>query len=290
MKLTNYIRVIIIMQAISFSNMLHSIHFPEEDDTEFGVKATNPKLKIDDDLKMPDPIEDGKIPTLNKTGYMTSDQCNLSLKFIEDAGKATLPVLDIGAAYGITTLPALKLGAQVIANDIDTRHLLLLREQALPKFWERLTLNRYQFPQFTNFPNESLDIILINRVSHFLTPDEMEETLQKAFKWLTPGGRLYIITMSPHHYLLERFLPVYNQRVHNKVIWAGDIPNMHDYAPDLKHQIPQYLHVMDSHSLGAAIKLKGFKIIEESLFDYGHTDIKKANGKGYYGVIAEKSL
>ncbi len=67
------------------------------------------------------------IPTLNKTGYMTTQLDSFSQEFVEYASKDKRRlVLVVGAAYGIATLAALSRGANLICNNIETRHLHLL--------------------------------------------------------------------------------------------------------------------------------------------------------------------
>lgn len=280
---------ILSMMSLIIPNVLPAYHFPENDDTEFGVSASHPDLRIDNDLYIPGSEKDGKIPTLNQTGFMTPDQNLFNNDFINFAAQCQLPVLDVGAAYGLVSLPALSKGAKVVANDIDARHLLLLREQAGMELRDRLFLNKKRFPNETNFPDNSLGAILLCRVAHFLTGREMEEAVTKMAKWLVPGGRIYVVTMSPYHHLLNGFLPTYLKGVEENSPWPGVINHMHEYAPHLKEKIPDFLHVMDSNSLGKGFKDQEFKIIKEDLFDYTRPEAKKSDDKGYYGVIAEKA-
>ena len=274
----------IILKPTSIS----AFYFPEDEDTEFGVSASQPKL-VSKDLQIPQAEEDGKIPTLNQTGFMTPDQNPYNLGFIDFAAACKHPVLDVGAAYGLTSLPALRKGAQVIANDIDLRHLLLLRDQAEEGLRKHLFLNKKRFPKETEFPDNSIGAILLCRIAHFLNAEEMEQSITKMKNWLIPGGRIFVVTMSPYHHLLTEILPNYLEKVKKDVPWPGVITNMHEIAPHLKNQIPNFLHVMDHQSLGKAFERHGLKILEESLFDYTRPKAKKSEGKGYYGIIVEKT-
>jgi len=270
-----------------------AVHFFPEEDTEFGVRATHPGLRIEDDLSVPDPVEDGKIPTLNQTGFMTPDQSVYNEAFLDmirryvESGQPPR-VLDIGAAYGITSIPALELGAKVVANDIDERHLLLLREKVPALLRENLILNKHSFPNEAIFPADSFDIILLCRVGHFFTGEEMESSILKAYSWLKPGGSFIITTLSPYHHIITEFLPVYQKRAESGAPWPGMIDNMHEFAPHLKDKIPNFLHVMDRDSLGVALEKYNFTIRQEGRFDYMRPKAKKSDGQGYYGVIAQK--
>jgi 2-polyprenyl-3-methyl-5-hydroxy-6-metoxy-1,4-benzoquinol methylase len=52
------------------------------------------------------------------------------LDFIRKIEEQPVCVLDIGAGFGVATIPALKDGARVIANDIETSHLDAIRKEA----------------------------------------------------------------------------------------------------------------------------------------------------------------
>ena len=78
-------------------------------------------------LKMPEAEESGFIPTLNQMGFMTSSLDQFSKEFVDYAGKFPLEnSMEIGAAYGVSTVEALKKGAQIIANDLEEKQACLL--------------------------------------------------------------------------------------------------------------------------------------------------------------------
>src|ERR1700741_2662682 len=83
-----------------------------------------------DDSKMPEAEPNGFVRNLNNMGYMTSGLARYSRKFVAFAAETGRPCLDVGAAYGVATLAALEAGARVISNDIEPRHLEILRERA----------------------------------------------------------------------------------------------------------------------------------------------------------------
>ena len=144
---------------------------------------------------MPTPDKQGRILTLNQTGFMKIDLDPISKEFINSAKKSNLPVLEIGAAYGAASIELLKSGASVIANDIDMRHLMLLKDQVPKHCYKNLYLNNQHFPTTTDFPENFFSHILCCRVAHFLTPTEMEIALDKIAKWLAPEGRLFFVIL-----------------------------------------------------------------------------------------------
>ena len=104
--------------------------------------------------------------------------------FIDFATIVEAPVLEIGCAYGVATIPALEKGASVIANDLDERHLTLLKSYAPPSSLERLQLKPGRMPEDLDFPQESLGAVLASRVLNFVHPTKLEQSFHLIFKWL----------------------------------------------------------------------------------------------------------
>lgn len=268
--------------------------FPEEALSQpFGVLANHAGFNHLTHLERPSPQEDGKIPTLNKTGLMTHDRDPFSEAFIDFATVGQKTVLEVGAAYGITTILTLEKGVEsggitYVANDIDPGHLRILQQETPDFLREHLYLNHASFPTEMNFSEGTFDAILLCRVIHLFTPEAMEEGLKKIYQWLKPGGRIYLTAMSPFHHGFKEFLPVYNQRWKEKNDWPGVIKNFHDFFPKIKDISPQYVHIMDDRPLIAALERYNFNIDKSSFYDYDRPNKSKRTGKEYYGVIASK--
>ena len=258
----------------------------------FGTRATSATLRKPS-RAIPPSLEDGRIPTLNQTGYMTSELDEFSDDFINSAAawaEKKLPVVDIGAAYGITAIPALANNGIVIANDIGEEHLLHLRVKAGQELWPHLYLNNKRFPEDLTFPNNSIGAIIMRSVAPYFKPTQMEVALDNANKWLTPGGELYIITISPYHYSLGSFIKTYDEHWDTGNSWPGEILNLKKYIPDLAKDIPNYLHVMDERPLKKALETRGFEIVTSKLFGFARSHSKDPKGIGYYGIKAIKHI
>lgn len=242
-------------------------------------------------LEIPAPASDGKIPTLNQKGYMTPESDKLSNDFIECAaawGKKGIPSVDVGAAYGIISLLALEKGAILIANDVEKRHLLILRKNASKRNLSRLFLNTRSFPEQTTFPANSVGAILLRRVVHFLNPVQLELAMDKVTEWLRPGGSVFIVTMSPFHYSLKGFDAIYEEKLMKGNPWPGEIFNMRSYIPDCAKDIPDYLHVMDTRPLIQALEKRGLVIKQTYLFGYQRPKSRGEDVNGYCAIEAQK--
>ena len=196
-------------------------------------KIPNPEL--------PPPAEDGRIPVYNGDGYASPEPHPLSQEFVEFSPITKYPVLDIGAAYGLTSINTLKKGATVICNEKEKKQLEYIChiKSITPEEKKRLYLKHGSILEI-DFPQESLGGIHISRVMHFFKPDEVELFFQKAYKWLVPNGRLYIITMSQYHYgNPEGFSDYYNKEIKKGTEFPGMIN-------DYKFKNEKYvLHAID---------------------------------------------
>lgn len=293
-KILNIILTVLV--AVSFSDFAQSKNPPlfPKNDNSFGVKADNPALGENVLIQIPVSLKKGEVATLNKKGFMKVDLDDFSKEFIRFSINQKDWVMDVGAAYGVTILPILKGGGKVIANDIDHRHLLVIRKETPRETWKNLYLNYGKFPEDIEIPENSLRAILICRVAHFFKEEEIEETIKKSHKILKPGGKLFFITMSPYHHKLNGFIETYNKRWEKGVKWPGIIADMHKYAPELAPQIPKFVHVIEHRPMKKALEREGFRIEKMSLFNY-HKSKKKKEEKildkeigSYFGFIASK--
>ena len=64
-------------------------------------------------VEMPKSTISGLIPTLNQRGFMSAAPDPFMARFVDHVGGLSGPVLDLGCAYGVATLPALEQGARV---------------------------------------------------------------------------------------------------------------------------------------------------------------------------------
>ncbi|HAB16024.1 MAG TPA: hypothetical protein PLX89_00335 [Verrucomicrobiota bacterium] len=110
--------------------------------------------------KWPKEIERGLIPTDNAMGIMTTELSPAAEAFISHARQAQRPLLEVGAAYGNATLPALGTGATVIANDLSLTELAVLAESAPAGSHRHLVLAPARFPQELKLGEGSLSGVL----------------------------------------------------------------------------------------------------------------------------------
>ncbi len=241
-------------------------------------------------LKCP-PVKDNLISTLNKMGYMMSKPDALNQAFIDFTLIAEAPVLDIGCAYGVATIPALQNGATVIANDPDERHLQLLKSQVPASSLKRLQLKPGRMPDDLDFAEESLGAVLASRVLNFIHPTKLEECFHLIFKWVKRGGQFFYLGGSPWFGTYKSFIPQYEQNRKDHKLWPGFIEHIKDYAsPERAANLPEFVTLLDKDEVKHLMTQAGFKIqaLSYASVDEENPQEMKLDGREYISAIGVK--
>lgn len=231
-----------------------------------------------------------RVITLNKKGRTTLAPNEYSQKFINYAAQCQTPVLDIGVAFGVATIPALEKGATVIANDIEEKHLEILYERTPRKMRSRLLLKWARFPDQLNFPDNSLSAVHASNLLNFLRGEEIDEGVGLIFRWLRPQGKVFINSGTPYAGNIRDFIPIYEERKRKAYKWPGEVDNIQFYSshPTIQ-ELPAFLHLLDDEILAKVFRDAGFRIDVVEMYhranlpDYLHYD-----GRENVGLIATK--
>lgn len=233
----------------------------------------------------------GMIKTKNKMGIMTVENSPPSIAFIEYAKTAKNPLLDIGCAYGAVVIPAILNGANVIGCDLDQEHLTILKNSLPVQYHSQLQTLSASFPHDLNFADESLSAVHISMVLHFMKGEAILAGLRKCYQWLVPGGKLFVVNMTPYLGLFnwQKLSNFYLQRVNSGEQWPGEI-NCKDFAKEgWVDQLPEFAHFFDVDSMRRVTEAAGFCVEDIYYFCYDNIpDEYKTNGKEYVGMIASK--
>lgn len=236
--------------------------------------------------KMPAATIPGLIPTLNDTGFMTDALDAYSARFAAGAGQLSHEVLDIGCAYGVATLAALAAGARVCAADIEPGHLAVLAGRVPAAQRDRLRTVVARMPD-ADFADESFGAILAARVLHFLTGEQVEQVVAKMYRWLVPGGRVYLVADSPYVGPWYQAWPQYEERKRAGDPWPGLIEDYTPYLPPSVEVKPRkrLINPLDPDVLRRVTEAAGF-IVEEAAWLEGARagSLKKTHA----GVIARR--
>lgn len=210
-------------------------------------------------------------------------------RFISQASMSELPVLDIGAAFGIATISALEAGASVIANDLDRAHLTILQSLVTPEQRERLTLLPGSFPYELHLPDSSIGAALMARVAHFFDPPTLQAAAQILFRWLVPGGPLFLTAETPYLGNWSSFHSVYERRKAEGEPWPGFIDDVPQYCSNRAANLPLTMHLLDPEVLTRTFEQAGF-LVEEA-YTFARPEFPpdlQFDGRESVGLIARK--
>ena len=229
----------------------------------------------------------GLIPCLNGRGFMEQDLNNISKSFVEESSELEGLSLDVGCAYGIASIAALKKGSKVLASDMDQAHLDILLKETPEELKDNLTTKLGTLPNI-DFKNESFIAIHCSRCLHFLTPNELIETLRNMYNWIQPGGRIYLITDTCYSGPWKNYLPEFEKKLEAGDPFPGFIENVLDCLPipRLPKGMTPHMNCLDPDTLSRECKSAGFKIITSKYF--GPSRASSNYGKDHAGIIAIK--
>ena len=224
-----------------------------------------------------------------------SDQLNeVSLQFAEFCRvgncKEESPALDIGAAYGTASLEALRVGAWLIANDLDAGHLEELERRAVQQGFKNLRIKHGRYPRQIHFEPCTLGAVHASNIFHFLTGNQLSEGVRAIARWLRPGGKLFVQAATPYQAAFAGFIPEYERRLESGVKWPGWVEKISQYSNHKKLGVmPASIHLLDDRVLPSLVESAG--LIVERVWLYQRADFPKElrlDGRESLGLVAVK--
>jgi SAM-dependent methyltransferase len=143
-----------------------------------------------------------------------------------------------------------------------------------------------------DFTNQRFGAILGSRVLHFLDGPDVDVTLNKMYRWLQPGGKLFLIVDTPYAGVLRKTVPQYLARKQRGEKWPGMVENYASYLPaDWKDVDPPFIHLMDPDILVDACRRANFEI-EHAAFMPRIAKLADADplGRDHVGVICARPM
>ena len=237
----------------------------------------------------PKEVEEGLILTDNAMGVMTAEPSPAAEAFITHASQAGRPLLDVGAAYGNATLPALATGATVIANDLSATELAVLAAAAPAGSARHLVLAPARFPSELKIGDGSLSGVLAAQVLHFLDGPEVELAFQSVFRWLEPGGKFFVVVMTPSLSYYSGLRPAYNERVARGERWPGLFDPRTVASPEWRDRLPPLVHLFEKDLLFRCADEAGFEVETLEYFCFRQFPEKhRTDGREFLTLTARK--
>ncbi|MGV8947952.1 MAG: class I SAM-dependent methyltransferase [Candidatus Paracaedibacter sp.] len=228
------------------------------------------------------------LSTLNNQGYMLTYLHELSRAFVEYSAIATGPVLDIGTAYGYVALEALKKGAFVIANDLESKHLEDLHKRVPKNDLTRISYAVGRVPGGVIFTPNSLGAILASGVLHYLSPIDFSLAIQNITSWLKRGGKFFLAMPTPYTNFYQKFLPTFQRSRDLNKQWPGYIEDASKILPDFFNNVPKSIYLMDEGSITISLEENGFEIEDMNFFDITLPTTQFKKQTNVLGIIARK--
>ncbi|CAA0103182.1 Uncharacterised protein [BD1-7 clade bacterium] len=235
-------------------------------------------------------------PTVDNRGFMFKKMTRLSRDFVAYAATADHPVLDVGCAYGVATLPVLALKKPVVAADLDQYHLDCLMESTPEEHRPYLTTKQGMFPGDFEFPPGSFSAVHFSHVLHFLKGEEIIDGLEKARTWLTPNGKMFINVCTP--YLTKLGMQEgFEKRLEAGDTWPGEVDLTVHGEEFTKHMSDtskaSFIHVFTKQTLEPLVASCGFTI-EQLYYDelLVNDDIKPffdGHGRSILSLVASRA-
>jgi SAM-dependent methyltransferase len=180
-------------------------------------------------------ISDSRIFTLNNRGYVFTHLSPIADKFLHEEASANKDLLEIGAGFSSVALNALKRGVNsYTANDMQIEHLEILvakikSDLEVCRSLKKLKLILCDASDLTDIEFK-YDAILIDKVIHFLNPQQIEQLFKWIKKVLKNNGRLYIFTLSPYRkFICEKLIPIYQENLAKGDLYPGYVADITSY-------------------------------------------------------------
>jgi SAM-dependent methyltransferase len=236
----------------------------------------------------------GMVATLNGTGFMFEIRDGFADAFIQDAGQLGREghrSLEVGCAYGVSTIPALEAGARITASDLDPRHLDILRGKVPRHLRGNLDLVPGALPGM-DFPAGRYHAILCSRVLHFLGGDDVDAAVRKMAAWLAPGGRLYLVADTPYG-VWRKKIPEFEAGRAAGERWPGLMVGLHNYlsagSPGKPIDKPPFMNLMDPELLARTCTEAGLRVVDAAFISRpDFAGLGRMDGRENAGVLAVK--
>jgi SAM-dependent methyltransferase len=234
--------------------------------------------------------DDGVITTLNRRGHTSTQLNEFSQRFVESLVDVRAPVVDIGCAFGVCTLPALATGATVVACDIERRHLAGLVANCPEIDRPRLVPLIVDFPNGPHFAAGSIAAVHAANLLNYLPGPDLVRAAELMFGMLQPGGQVFTVSGTPYAANVREFIPVYEDNKLRGVEWPGELHDLHSLCTDpTTRDLPNFLHLLDDEVLRRTFTAAGFVVTEARMYERANISAYlKWDGRENVGLIARK--
>lgn len=198
----------------------------------------DPLALLQKSVKLPEVVTGGRAPTTNAMGYIFYELTPVAKEFISQEAKTGKSLFEVGCGFSNIPIAALKQEVTTyIASDLAEEHLALLVRRIQEIFGtdthqklSRLKFLQAKAPQELPTYNQEFDAIIIDKVLHFLTPEEIDAVIIWLQTSLKSRGKIYINLTSPNNRLYtDKARAIYQEKSRKGLAYPGYFPNSYDY-------------------------------------------------------------
>jgi SAM-dependent methyltransferase len=142
-----------------------------------------------------------------------------------------------------------------------------------------------------DLPENHFGAILCSRVLHFLSGEDIQASVNNMFKWMKPGGKLFLVADTPYG-IWRRFIPVWEENMAKSEEWPGYMEPTVAYLPKPSEDTsrgPAFMNLMSPQLLCRTARRAGFDVrkcayISQDEFTGGG----RLDGRENCGIMAVK--
>jgi SAM-dependent methyltransferase len=243
--------------------------------------------------RMPDPVANNSfIPTLDRQGAVWLFVDEITQAYLQFAQQTKGTLLEIGAGYGHLVIKALEAGAgKVFANEIDAGQLAIIKSRTPAELQGKLVCCPGQFPEHLDFPDASFDAVYSARLLHFFDGDRIRASITALYRWLRPGGRVFLVNDAIYRTVFKSLIPVYERQIAAGHEWPGLIEDVRSCIPESLHPetFPAMMNFMDPAVLTRELRRAGFRVLTAGFYPYtGNFALGRLDGRELAAAIGVK--
>ncbi len=254
----------------------------------------------DQDCRKPKAEADGRIQTLNQKGATSPVDDEATKQFIDN--ETEKKVLEIGAAYGKVMIKKLLKFSSVEyhINDLCEDHLWIAANDLSSSGVDKGAIKNVKFLPFditTKIKiNYKYEAILIARVLHFFSPEQLDSAIANIYNLLNDKGKIYVVAITPYVKRYKSFIPEYERRKLNNEEFPGYVKSLRDWInkdgitqEQLAAVSPDPFMFLGEPILKKLFEKHKFNIIQCQTADLGYkSDAWSYDGRENVILIAEK--
>ena len=172
-----------------------------------------------------------------------------------------MPMLEIGAGYGLYSLKAIEFGHEIICNDLIDEHIDQIKENVPGHLLNKINFFIGSFPEEVSIKHNSVSAILIARVLHLLKIEHLENAIKSMHDILVPDGKMYVTVETLYLPNWTRYLPEFERKLQCGDKWPGYIIDINKYeASGIAELFPETIHLFTKEILSDVFQNAGFTI------------------------------